>query len=68
MAQLSDHTKAVFRGLRTAASETRLVTHGELAAAAAINLRSRSAPRRYPRKAPRQVVGAAVAGGDCRRE
>ena len=40
MAQISDHTQAVFRGLRTAASEARLVTYRELAEAAAINPRS----------------------------
>ena len=40
MAQISDNTKAIFRELRTAASETRLVTYGELAEAAGINPRS----------------------------
>ena len=40
MAQISDSTKAIFRGLRTAASETRLVTCGQLAEAAEIAPRS----------------------------
>lgn len=40
MAQISDNTKAIFRGLRTAASETRLVTYGELAEVAEIAPRS----------------------------
>ena len=37
MVQISDNTQAIFRGLRTAAGETRLVTHGELAETAEID-------------------------------
>ena len=40
MTQISDNTKAIFRELRTAASEPRLVTYGELAEATGINPRS----------------------------
>ena len=40
MAEMSDSTKAIFRELRAAAGEPRLVTYGELAKAAGINPQS----------------------------